>query len=150
MLARIHEEMLEWLEHLDENTQWKVLLAYVKYQLYWTEPSQDDILVYSIFKAKKFDLDAIKGDIIASIENWKKGWRPKKTFKNLNEPKQTKTKPKTNLSESEKEKEQEKEQDIVEKENKEKDSTTTSTLTTEQSARINYMNGMRNVEVWWK
>ena len=109
MLARIHEEMLEWLKHLDEETQWKVLLAYVNYQIYWTEPSQNDILVYSIFKAKKFDLDSIKGDIVASIENWKKGWRPKKTFKNLNEPNQTKTQPKTNLSETEQEKEKEKE-----------------------------------------
>ena len=157
MLARIHEEMLEWLQHLDEWTQWKVLLAYVKYQIYWTEPSQDDILVYSIFKAKQFDLDSIKGDIVASIENWKKGWRPKKTYKNLNYPKQNLNQPNTNLSETEQEKEQEKEQehDMEEKENKEKDSTTSTTksiqdIVTEQSARISYMNGMRNVEIWWK
>jgi hypothetical protein len=41
----------------------------------------------------------------------------------------------------------------VEKENKEKDSTTSTTksiqdIVTEQSARISYMNGMRNVEIW--
>jgi hypothetical protein len=41
---------------------------------------------------------------------------------------------------------------MVEKENKEKDSTTTTKsiqdIVTEQSARISYMNGMRNVEIW--
>jgi len=37
----------------------------------------------------------------------------------------------------------------VEKENKEKDSTSTTiqNIVTEQSARISYMNGMRNVEI---
>ena len=145
--------MLNWLEHLDENTQWKVLLAYVKYQLYWTEPSQDDILVYSIFKAKQFDLDSIIGDMKASRENWKKGWRPKKTFQNLNEPKQTKTQPKQNLSKTEQEQEKEQEHDMEVKEEKEEKSTTTTTiqsLSTEQEARISYMNGMRNVEIRWR
>lgn len=69
MLARIHEEMLDGIKHLDADVQGRVLLAYVNYQLYGTEPSQDDILVYSIFKAKQFDLDSIIGDMNASREN---------------------------------------------------------------------------------
>lgn len=120
MLARIHEEMVWGLKHLDVNTRNAVIAAYVDYQLYWIEPSQDDILVYSIFKAKQFDLDSIVRDIKASVENGRKGWRTKKTFKNLKEPKGILKQPKDNLKESkqnlsgsekEKEKEKEKEQD---------------------------------------
>lgn len=103
--------MVEGLLHLDEDVQNKVIAAYVKYQLYWVEPSHDDILVYSIFKAKKFDLDSIIKDVQASIENGRKGWRTKKTFKNLKEPKGILKEPKRNLSESEKEKEKEKEKE---------------------------------------
>jgi hypothetical protein len=69
MLARIHEEMLDSLKHLDEQTQGLVLLAYVNYQLYGIEPSQDNVLVYSIFKAKKFDLDGCRKDVEASVNN---------------------------------------------------------------------------------
>lgn len=114
MLARIHEEMLDWIKHLDADVQGRVLLAYVNYQLYGTEPSQDDILVYSIFKAKQFDLDSIIGDMNASRENGKKGWRPKKSYENLKEPKGILKQPKHNLRETEQEQEQEKE--IKEKE----------------------------------
>ena len=103
MLARIHEEMLESVKHLDEQTQGLVLLAYVNYQLYGIEPSKDNVLVYSIFAAKKFDLDSVKKDINASVNNWKKGGRPKKTLKNLNKPKTNLKQPKSNLSETEQE-----------------------------------------------
>lgn len=119
MLARIHEEMLDSLKHLDEQTQGLVLLAYVNYQLYGIEPSRDNVLVYSIFQAKKFDLDFVKKDIEASVNNGKKGGRPKKTYENLKKPKrnlnETQEKPKRNLTETEQEQEQDKEQD---KENK--------------------------------
>lgn len=119
MLARIHEEMLDSLKHLDEQTQGLVLLAYVNYQLYGIEPSQDNVLVYSIFQAKKFDLDFVKKDIEASVNNGKKGGRPKKSYENLKKPKRnlnvTQEKPKHNLRETEQEQEQDKEQD---KENK--------------------------------
>ena len=119
MLARIHEEMLDSLKHLDEQTQGLVLLAYVNYQLYGIEPSQDNVLVYSIFKAKKFDLDGCRKDVEASVSNWKKGGRPKKTFKNLKEPKgilkDTQEKPNGNLRETEKEIEKDKEKEIENK-----------------------------------
>ena len=103
MLARIHEEMLESVKHLDEQTQGLVLLAYVNYQLYGIEPNKDNVLVYSIFQAKKFDLDNVKKDINASVSNGKKGGRPKKTLKNLNKPKTNLKQPKSNLSETEQE-----------------------------------------------
>lgn len=114
MLARIHEEMLDSISHLDEATQNKVVMAYVKYQLYNEEPSKDDVLVYSIFKAKQFDLDGVKNDIKASVENWKKGGRPVKDFENKQKPKHNLKQPNDNLKETEKEKEKEKE---IEKEN---------------------------------
>ena len=95
--------MLESVKHLDEQTQGLVLLAYVNYQLYGIEPSKDNVLVYSIFAAKKFDLDSVKKDINASVNNWKKGGRPKKTLKNLKKPKTNLKQPKSNLSETEQE-----------------------------------------------
>lgn len=121
MLARIHEEMVESLKHLDQNTQWRILLAYINYQLYDIEPSSEDILVYTIFKAKQFDLDSIKNDIKSSIENGKRGWRPQKNFKNSSKPKHNLKKPNHILKEpnhnlTKPEQEQEKEQE-KEKEN---------------------------------
>ena len=119
MLARIHEEMLDSLKHLDEQTQGLVLLAYVNYQLYGIEPSQDNVLVYSIFKAKKFDLDGCRKDVEASVNNWKKGGRPKKSYENLKKPKrnlnETQEKPNGNLRETEKEIEKDKEKEIENK-----------------------------------
>ena len=119
MLARIHEEMLDSLKHLDEQTQGLVLLAYVNYQLYGIEPSQDNVLVYSIFKAKKFDLDGCRKDVEASVNNWKKGGRPKKSYENLKKPKrnlnETQEKPNGNLRETEKEIEIDKEKEIENK-----------------------------------
>ena len=103
MLARIHEEMLESVKHLDEQTQGLVLLAYVNYQLYGIEPSKDNVLVYSIFAAKKFDLDKVKKDIEASVSNGKSGGRPPKTLENLKKPKTNLKQPKVNLRETEQE-----------------------------------------------
>jgi hypothetical protein len=34
MYALVHEDMLKEIEHLDRDTQGKVVLAYVNYQLY--------------------------------------------------------------------------------------------------------------------
>lgn len=116
MMARIHEEMIDSISHLDEDIQNKIIMAYVKYQLYGTEPNKDDILVYSIFKCKQFDLDAIKSDVKASIENGAKGWRPEKNWENSQKPKHNLKQPKHNLKKPEKEKEKEKEIEI-EKEN---------------------------------
>ena len=109
MLARIYDEMMESIKHLDDNTKWKILLAYVNYELYDIEPSKDDVLVYSIFKAKQFDLDSAKKDIRASVENGMKGWRPEKNWENKQKPKHNLNQPKNNLKEPEKEKEKEKE-----------------------------------------
>jgi len=165
MYAVIHDEMLNSLSHLDAVTKSKVVLAYVEYQINWTEPSQDDLLVYSIFKAKQFDLDSTKSRAEVARENWKKWGRPRKDLSDSNLQKtketqqnltETKNKPNETQKNQEKEKEKEKEKEnMEEKENKEKDSTTSTTksiqdIVTEQSARISYMNGMRNVEIWWK
>ena len=164
MYAVIHDEMLNSLSHLDAVTKSKVVLAYVEYQINWTEPSQDDLLVYSIFKAKQFDLDSTKSRAEVARENWKKWGRPKKDFSDSNLQKtketqqnltETKNKPNETKKNQEKEKEKEKEKEnMEEKENKEKVPQTTTKsiqdIVTEQSARISYMNGMRNVEIWWK
>ena len=118
MYAVIHDEMLNSLSHLDAVTKSKVVLAYVEYQINWTEPSQDDLLVYSIFKAKQFDLDSTKSRAEVARENWKKWGRPRKdlsdsnlqkTKKTQENPTQTKQKPKETQKNQEKEKEKEKE-----------------------------------------
>lgn len=165
MYAVIHDEMLNSLSHLDAVTKSKVVLAYVEYQINWTEPSQDDLLVYSIFKAKQFDLDSTKSRAEVARENWKKWGRPRKDLSDSNlqktketqqNPTETKNKPNETQKNQEKEKEKEKEKENMEvkEENKEEKNPPTSTtiqnIVTEQSARISYMNGMRNVEIRWK
>ena len=107
----------------------------------------------------RFTLDRSQEISDSASERWKKWWAPKwntnavkdwniiqkQANSNKNKLKQTKT--------SEEEVEEEVEEEIeVEKENKEKDSTSTTiqNIVTEQSARISYMNGMRNVEIRWK
>ena len=118
MYATIHDEMLESIKHLDEATQGKVMLAYIKYQIYWEEPSNEDVLVYSIFKAKQFDLDSTRTRAEINRENGMKWWRPRKvlwgenrvkTEITENNPTETETKPKETQKNQEKEKEKEKE-----------------------------------------
>lgn len=101
MYAIVHEEMVKGLEHLDYDTQCKVIWAYVKYQLYWVEPSKDDVLVYSIFKAKQYDLNVIKNKSEIARENGKKWGRPRKdlSVKNLAKTKKTQTKANDNQTE---------------------------------------------------
>ena len=77
MYATIHDEMLGNIEHLDRETQGKVILAYVEYQLHGTIPDPSDVLVYSVFMAKKFDLDAIINRANASRSNGALWWAPK-------------------------------------------------------------------------
>ena len=117
MYAIVHEDMVKELEHLDEETQCKVIWAYVKYQLYWIEPSKDDVLVYSIFKAKQFTLNQTKTKAEVARENGKKWWRPKKDLsdKNLSKTKKTQQKPKANPEQTQKN------QDIKIKDNNIKD-----------------------------
>ena len=116
MYATIHDEMMKSLEHLDDSVKGKVLLAYVNYQLYGQEPNQDDVLVYSIFKCKQFDLDCMKNRSEIARENWLKWWAPVgnknavKNFENiLKQPKTTQAQPKTTQNNHYKEKEKEKE-----------------------------------------
>jgi len=77
MYATIHDEMLSNIEHLDREIQGKIILAYVEYQLYGTTPDPSDVLVYSVFMAKKFDLDAIKNRADASRSNGTLWWAPR-------------------------------------------------------------------------
>lgn len=101
MYAIVHEEMVSGLEHLDRETKAKVIAAYVDYQLYWVEPSKDDVLVYSIFKAKQYDLNVIKNKSEIARENGKKWGRPRKdlSVKNLAKTKKTQTKANDNQTE---------------------------------------------------
>lgn len=116
-------------------------------------------LVNALMVQTRFTLDRSQEISDSASERWKKWWAPKwntnavkdwniiqkQANSNKNKLKQTKT--------SEEEVEEEVEEEIeVEKENKEKDSTSTTiqNIVTEQSARISYMNGMRNVEIRWK
>ena len=114
--GRIHKEMLESLEHLSEEKQGLVILAYCRYMIYWTEPDTHDELIYSLFKNKQFDLDAIVRDIEVAQENGRGGWRPKKAFKTCDNsqkpnhnPTITQHKPNHNPTKTDLEQEQEQE-----------------------------------------
>jgi len=104
MLARIYDDMLDEIKHLTREQQGLVILAFVNYEIYWIEPPKDDVLTYSIFYAKKHTIDWIIKDIKASINNWRKGWRPVKNFDNSQKPKHnltiTQEKPNDNLWET--------------------------------------------------
>jgi len=115
MYAIVHEEMLNSLDHLDNETQWLVLLAYTKYLLYGVEPSTENQLVYSLFKAKQFDLDSSRTRAEIARENWKKWWRPRKDFavENLSKTKKTQVKPNHNPTITQKNQEQEKENNNI-------------------------------------
>ena len=108
MYAIVHEEMLNSIDHLDDETQGLVLLAYTKYLLYGVEPSTDNQLVYSLFKAKQFDLDYSRNRAEIARENWKKWGRPRKDFtvQNLQKTKETQSKPNDNPTETQKNQEQ--------------------------------------------
>lgn len=108
MYAIVHEEMLNSIDHLDNETQGLVLLAYTKYLLYGVEPSTDNQLVYSLFKAKQFDLNNSRSRAEIARENWKKWGRPRKdsTVQNLQKTKETQPKPNDNPTETQKNQEQ--------------------------------------------
>ena len=113
---RIHLEMLESLEHLSEEKQGLVILAYCKYMIYWVEPDPHNELIYSLFKNKQFDLDAIKKDIEVAQENGKKWWAPiwnsnalKNWENDIKQPKNNQKQPNHNQKTTEQEQEQEQE-----------------------------------------
>lgn len=73
------------------------------YWLYWTLPDEiDNDWTQQLMENAVPLLDAAKKRRIASIENWKKWWRPKKDWDNLQKPSnnldETKTKPRQNLN----------------------------------------------------
>ena len=118
-------------------------------------------LVNALMVQTRFTLDRSQDIAAERSEAWKKWWEAKSKAMKWNQnakkdweivAKQNKTKQDT-TKQNEVEEEVEVEEEIeVEKENKEKDSTSTTiqNIVTEQSARISYMNGMRNVEIRWK
>ena len=116
-------------------------------------------LVNALMVQTRFTLDRSQEISDSASERWKKWWAPKwnqnakKNWEIIsNQPNSSKNKQEQTKT-SEEEVEEEVEEEIeVEKENKEKDSTSTTiqNIVTEQSARISYMNGMRNVEIRWK
>ena len=69
MLARIRDEMLSSIEHLDKVTQGLIVLAIANYQIYGTEPTKTDGDVYNYFMILKKDLDRQLKDIKASQNN---------------------------------------------------------------------------------
>ena len=116
-------------------------------------------LVNALMVQTRFTLDRSQEISDSASERWKKWWAPKwnqnakKNWEIIsNQPNSSKNKQEQTKT-SEEEVEEEVEEEIEEeKENKEKDSTSTTIqdIVTEQSARISYMNGMRNVEIRWK
>lgn len=118
-------------------------------------------LVNALMVQTRFTLDRSKEIATERSEAWKKWSEAKSKAKIWNQnavknwekvAKQNKTQ-QDKTKQNEEEVEEEVEEEIeVEKENKEKDSTSTTiqNIVTEQSARISYMNGMRNVEIRWK
>lgn len=101
MLARIQEEMVSSIQHLDEKTQSLVLLAYVNYGLYGVEPDKSNELVYSIFRQNIEQLEKDRKEVLAAVNNGRKGGRPKKTYqKPSKNPTITQQKPKQNPTET--------------------------------------------------
>ena len=94
--------MVESVDHLSYDEQARVIYGYVRYQLYGDMPDKSDVNVYSMFRAKKLDLDWLIKDVKSSINNWKTWWRPKKDWDNSQKPKhnlnETQEEPKHNLS----------------------------------------------------
>lgn len=86
MLARIYDEMLESVSHLEPDVQARVIMAYARYQVYGDIPDSSDPIVYSMFKAKQLDLDGIVRDINSSRSNGKEWGRPVKTFQDAKVP----------------------------------------------------------------
>lgn len=86
MLARIYDEMLESVAHLESDLQARVILAYARYQVYGELPDPSDPIVFAMVKAKQWDLDNIVRDINSSRDNWSKGGRPVKTFQDAHVP----------------------------------------------------------------
>lgn len=97
MLARVYDEMLDSVAHLDPDTQARVIYAYVRYQILGELPDPSDVVVYSMVMAKQVDLDGTIRDIKASITNGASGWRPAKTWDNSQKPKGILSEPKGNL-----------------------------------------------------
>lgn len=109
-------------------------------------------LINALMVQTRFTLDRSQEISDSASERWKKWWAPKwnqnakKNWENIQkQPNSNKNNLiQTKTSEEEVEEEVEVEEEYREKENKEKDISTT---TTQLSAKINYMNGMRNVEI---
>lgn len=109
-------------------------------------------LINALMVQTRFTLDRSQEISDSASERWKKWWAPKwnqnarKNWEIISkQPNSSKNKQEqTKTSEEEVEEEVEVEEEYREKENKEKDISTT---TTQLSAKINYMNGMRNVEI---
>ena len=69
MLARIYDEMLESVAHLEPDLQARVILAYARYRVYGELPDSSDPIVFAMVKAKQWDLDNIVRDINSSRDN---------------------------------------------------------------------------------
>lgn len=139
----------------------RLLIAFVEYMFEDIEPEWLNKIEQSVFNSlrKRMDNSMRKHDWNSNW--WKKSkwwWRPTNPSLELNTENKLKT---THQQVKQQVKNNEEEDNIskdilleeeVEVKEKEKNSQPPqpSPLTVEQSARINYMNGMRNVEVRWK
>lgn len=86
MLARIYDEMLESVAHLEPDVQARVIMAYAKYQINGELPDPSDPIVYAMVRAKQWDLDNIVRDINSSRTNWQAWGRPAKKFEDAHVP----------------------------------------------------------------
>lgn len=143
----------------DKEQRLEYLEAVIKHWL-GDEESELSPLVNALMVQTRFTLDRSKDIATERSEAWKKWWDAKSKAMKWNQnakknweivAKQNKTKQNTTKqNEVEGEVEEEIEVEVKEENKEEKQTTTASTYSIEQSARINYMNWMRNVEVWWK
>lgn len=111
---KVDEVMLNEISHLSKEDQWLVLLAYANYLIKGEEPSEDNVIVFSIFKAKKSEFDSKKLKADVARENGMKGWRPRKdlSVENLSKTKKTQTKPSHNPSKTQEEPKQNQEEEL--------------------------------------
>lgn len=79
----LYASYIEAVEGLPEDEQLQYIKALLNYGLYDEEPTNLSMCANAVFKAIKPTMDKAKERYIKSIENGKKGGRPKKECNNI-------------------------------------------------------------------
>ena len=79
----LYSSYIEAVEDLPEDEQLQYIKALFNYGLYDEEPTNLSLCANAVFKAIRPTMDIAKERYIKSIENGKKGGRPKKECKNI-------------------------------------------------------------------